>query len=139
MTYPEDSELVTMLTAYLVEGHALLAGYDGNHLCPYVFVSRHRTRFSDATFTTYWEGLIEREGLSDVEKSFPPIRLRTSFVSSYTNPRYGRGEDEWEGAANIMGTSVRQFKAVYAPDLRAHQSQQAVDAHAAFRDRVQQG
>ena len=43
------------------------------------------------------------------------------------------------GVATLMGTSTRQMEVTYAPGLRGHRADRAVNAHRAFRERMRVG
>ena len=40
------------------------------------------------------------------------------------------------GVATLMGTSTRQMAVTYAPGLRGHRAERAINAHRNFRERV---
>ena len=66
---------------------------------------------------------------------FPPSLARTSFVSKYMEAT-GMTPNMWDGAATVMGNTVRTWSANYNPRKRARESQDAVNLHQVFVDGV---
>lgn len=66
---------------------------------------------------------------------FPPSLARTSFVSEYTNS-LGVHPTMWDGAATVMGNTVRTWERNYSPHKRSKECQRSVDLHAAFVNTV---
>ena len=98
-----------------------------------VFVDRRGQFFLDHNgcdtkrFGRYWEQMIKPAGAR-----FPPQLLRHIFVAER------RGEDAVEGpndqgAAMVMGNSIRQWDRVYDKNFQRTSAQRAVDAMAVWR------
>lgn len=130
-TLPQDSILTKLVVLHIREGHRVLTQKKKTQ--PILFVTpRSGSQFGDSTLCQYWDSLLKRTA---------PFRhvtitsLRSAFVESYT-AAYGVPEHEWEGAAAVMGNSVAQWHATYAPTLKQRRGQAAVDSYAAFTARV---
>ena len=65
---------------------------------------------------------------------FRPTLARTIFVEDYTS-NAGVAPEHWDGAAAVMGNSVRQWDATYNPSKRSRQAQGAVAQHGACMSR----
>ena len=60
---------------------------------------------------------------------FPPSLARTMFVDEFS-AAFGVLPKDWaEGAANIMGNTVEQWKASYAPKRKSRLAQLAIASH----------
>lgn len=68
--------------------------------------------------------------------SIAPAQARTIFVSGVTGS-LGISEDDWEGFALGMGTSVKTWLQHYAPNRKRERTQAAVDLLANIRRRPQ--
>lgn len=62
---------------------------------------------------------------------FPPNAARTIFVEAYTSAN-GAEPDYWDGAAAVMGNTVRQWSASYRPNRLVNAAEQAIEAHTSF-------
>lgn len=96
-----------------------------------MFVSGASNPFSPATFHHYWTRLLDRRAKEFGVTCFPPSLARTSFVSEYTNS-LGVHPNMWDGAATVMGNTVRTWHRNYSPHKRSRECQRSVDLHNAF-------
>lgn len=125
--------LVKLFLVHIKAGHALLVE---NQQVPMVnlFVREDGSDFSDSEFTQWWGKLMARTAPSGLPY-FRPSLARTIFVEEYTS-RVGADPEHWDGAAAVMGNSVRQWKATYNPSRQRRLAQGAVKAHKACMDRI---
>lgn len=100
-----------------------------------LFTTRQGNPFSDATFCHYWRTTIKNcpiahhMGLS----YFKPSAARNMFVEDYTGAN-GVAPDMWDGAAVLMGNSVRQWEMSYGSSKRKRGAQEAADSHARYME-----
>ena len=126
--------LTKLLLAHIQQGQAVRLDYtpspDGQATT--LFVSGGGNAFSSATFDQYWAGLLKRTS-TDI-KHFPPSLARTSYVEEYIS---GMGDKPrtWDGAAVIMGNSVKTWGQNYAPMWRYKKAQEVIALHADYTRR----
>lgn len=74
------------------------------------------------------------EGLRKMK--FPPSLARTMFIDEFS-AGFGVLPKDWaEGAANIMGNTVPQWSASYAPRRKSRMAQRAIAAHQQLRGKA---
>jgi hypothetical protein len=122
--------LTKLFLAHVLEGQHILTLERAEPMSR-LFVTRLGKEYSDATFSQHWKYLLE--GTSTL-KYFPPSSARTVFVEDYTS-KFGVEPEMWDGAAAIMGNTVRQWGASYNPSRRQRIAQRAVDGHAEYSTR----
>jgi hypothetical protein len=87
--------------------------------------------FDDSRFTQYWETTMK----STTHIAYcPPSLFRTSFIEDYTSEN-GVEPDMWDGAACVMGNSVRQWRESYNPSRRSRQARATIAAHSRYVSR----
>jgi hypothetical protein len=123
--------LTKLFLTHIMEGHALIAGGQQN---PRLFTTRRGNELSPSTLTQYWASLFKENPRTVAAglEYFSPNLGRTIFVESYVHV-HGELPDMLDGAAAVMGTSARQFRASYNPSRNQRVAQSAIDAHAAYR------
>ena len=120
-----------LLLIHIDHGHKVLTQGTGDYM-PYLFSTRSGKPFSTANFTQYWKAIMKTAvGVP----YFAPSLARTSFVNTYTN-EFGVEPALWDGAATIMGNTVKMWNEQYNPLKRGREAQAAVDRHSAFADVV---
>lgn len=126
--------LTKLLLAHISQGQAVRMGYapDPEGPATPLFVSGGRLPFSNCTFDQYWAGLLKRTA-RDIPH-FPPSLARTSYVEDFMS---GMGDKPrtWDGAAVIMGNSVKTWRQNYAPTLRVRSAREVIALHAEFTRR----
>ena len=116
-----------LLLIHIDYGHKVLTQSTGDYM-PYLFSTRSGKPFSTVNFTHYWKSLMKTAtGIP----YFPPSLARTSFVDKYTD-EFGEEPALWEGAATIMGNTVKMWNEQYNPLKRGRDAQAAVDRHSGF-------
>ena len=116
-----------LMLLHIDYGHAVLTQTTGEYM-PYLFATRSGKSFSTANFTQYWQKIMKTAtGIP----YFPPSLARTSFVDKYTD-EFGEEPALWEGAATIMGNTVKMWNEQYNPLKRGRDAQAAVDRHDKF-------
>ena len=123
-----------LLLLHIDHGHRILTQYTGDYM-PFLFSTRMGKQFSACNFTQYW-GILMKSA-KDIPY-FPPSLARTSFVDSYTSV-FGEEPEAWEGAATVMGNTVKMWNEMYNPLKRGREAQAAVDRHEGFADKVRGG
>ena len=120
-----------LLLIHIDHGHKVLTQGTGEYM-PYLFATRSGRPFSTANFTQYWKAIMKTAvGVP----YFAPSLARTCFVDKYTD-EFGEEPALWEGAATIMGNTVKMWNEQYNPLKRGREAQAAVDRHSAFADSV---
>ena len=66
---------------------------------------------------------------------FPPSLARTSFVDAYTD-EFGVEPSFWDGAATVMGNTVKMWNEQYNPKKRGREAEMAVANHKGFADNL---
>ena len=122
--------LTRMLLLHLDFGHKLITQSNGDNVMT-LFNSRYGNSFSPQTYTHYWATIMKSASVP----YFPPSLARTSFVDEYTST-FGEEPAMWEGAATIMGNTVKTWMEAYNPRKRARDAQAAVDCHNEFAARL---
>lgn len=119
-------QLLDLMLIHIERGReALNDGSVDGEVSPNLFVSNKGNTFSDATFVHYWTSLMRDCDLFGFER-FPPTHGRTIFVQDYTED----GDPEmWEGAALVMGNSLRQWKQTYWPSRNKRMVDRAISNH----------
>jgi len=120
-----------LLLIHIDHGHKLLTQSTGDRM-PYLFSTRSGKPFSTVNFTHYWKSLMKTAAGIPY---FPPSLARTSFVDKYTD-EFGEEPALWEGAATIMGNTVKMWNEQYNPLKRGREAQAAVDRHSGFAERI---
>jgi hypothetical protein len=128
---PCAGPLNRLLLRHFDSGHALLTQATGQDV-PNLFVTRRGGAFTAVTFTHQWKTLMRSS--SEIEY-FCPSLARTAFVSEYTNTS-GLPADMWDGAATVMGNTVKMWNKEYNPQKRLREAQAAVDVHETFATRI---
>jgi len=118
--------LTRMLLVHLDFGHTVITQSHGDGVMT-LFNSRVGNSFSAQTYTHYWATIMKSASIP----YFPPSLARTSFVDEYTQT-YGEEPAMWEGAATIMGNTVKTWMEAYNPRKRGRDAQAAVDNHQHF-------
>ena len=130
---PQPNPLTRLLLIHMDEGHALLSRKVAGGTAQAVHLFRHTNGKSFADdkvfFSTYWANLMKATAPPDVPH-FPPSRARKSFVEWYVM-EHGDAPDLWDGSADIMGNSIRQWQDTYNVSRKRRRMQSAVDAAAA--------
>lgn len=109
-----DGLFKDLLLSHVEEGRAALEAAATNTTCIKLFVSQQGNPFSDATFIHYWRSTMASAAAFGLTYITPTI-ARTVFVEDYSShcpPQF------WEGAATVMGNTVRQWKASYMPSRK---------------------
>lgn len=123
--------LTKLLLAHIGQGQAVRIGYspapDGSATT--LLVSGGGNAFTNATFDHYWTGLLKRTA-PDIPH-FPPSLARTSYVEDFISGMGDRPQT-WDGAAVIMGNSVKTWKRNYAPTQRIRSARDVIALHAEF-------
>lgn len=129
---PQPNPFTRLLLIHMDEGHALLSRNQPGGEAQSMHLFRHTNGKSfvedKVTFSVYWRNLMTATAPSDVPL-FPPSRARKSFVEWYT-VEHGDTPDLWDGSADIMGNSVRQWRDIYNVSRKRRRMQAAVDAAA---------
>jgi hypothetical protein len=150
ITYALPADALTRLMAvHIREGHQLLRALHRKRQ-PRLFMSNTGLEFADPKlgdlrFDVWWKAffhgklgpasLMQRQAGAGAVPYFPPSKGRNIFVEYYmATTGNSHPGDSWEGAANAMGTSVKQWREFYAPTIRQRMAQQAVDGLARVRD-----
>jgi hypothetical protein len=129
VTLPSGT-LSTLMQFWITEGwDSLSRRAPGGRRSGNLFTSSLTNAFTDSTFTQYWKKVMSSAGAA----YFPPNLARTSFVESYVSVM---DQGLWQGAAQVMGNTPRQWGASYTPSSRNRTMQMAVDGHAVFQGRV---
>lgn len=118
--------LAKLLLAHIMEGQARLIPPPEGSKPTTMFVSGSGRPFNDSTFSQWWASLLKRTAPGITR--FPPSLARTSFVEDYTC-KYGEVPEMWDGAAAIMGNSVRTWMQNYSPTLRRRRAQDVIAMH----------
>lgn len=126
-----EGPLTQMMLRHFSDGHRLLTQAAGTDV-PNLFVSRPGGPFSAVTFCHFWKTLLRTA--PDIDY-FCPSLARTSFVDEYTNTS-GLPVDMWDGAATVMGNTVKMWQKAYNPLKRGRDAQAAVDMHGDFTARL---
>ncbi len=124
--------LVKLYLAHIYSGQKRLTQLQGDRMIR-MFVTKQGKAFTNVTFSQFWTGLQESTDTSGMAH-FCASRARTTFVEDYTSAN-GVEPDLWDGAACLMGNTVRQWTASYRPMRRQHIAQRSVDAHAEYCNR----
>ena len=119
--------LTRMLLLHIDYGHKLITQCVGDNVKT-LFNSRAGQAFSAPTYTHYWKTIMKS---ATKVPYFPPSLARTSFVDQYTTLN-GEEPALWEGAATVMGNTVKTWMLQYNPLKRARDAQAAVDRHSDF-------
>lgn len=124
-------DLSKLLLAHIKEGHGILSLEHEDVTCMF-FNPISKMSFSDSTFTQYWEKLLRQPTSTGfLLPYFPPKDCRQIFVDDYML-MYGREPEMLDGAAAVMGNSVRQWRDSYNPSRRRVAARRAVARHATF-------
>lgn len=124
--------LTKLLLAHIGEGHKVLTQATGGEVR--LFVTSTGIPFAKPSlFTQHWEKLMRRCPIAAAKSIpyFPPVAGRRIFVEGYTSSN-GVEPDLWDGAAHVMGTSVRRWGETYNPSRKRRQAQLAVDNHSNY-------
>lgn len=119
--------LTRMLLMHIDYGHKLITQNVGDDVKT-LFNSRAGQAFSAQTYTHYWKTIMKS---ATKVPYFPPSLARTSFVDKYTSLN-GEEPAMWEGAATVMGNTVKTWMLQYNPLKRQREAQAAVDTHHHF-------
>lgn len=126
ITVPKG-KLLDLLLVHIERGREVLNKYV-NEVTPHLFVSNQGNPFTDPTFAHYWTWVMRGAAEYGVPK-FCPSFGRTIFIESYTEDA---NPDSWEGAALVMGNSVKQWAASYEPSRKRKKVNMAINRHAAY-------
>lgn len=123
-----------LLLAHIHQGQAVRVGHnpDPEGSATTLLVSGAGRAFSNSTFNHYWTALLQRTA-KDMPH-FPPSLARTSYVEDFI-AGMGDKPHTWDGAAVIMGNSVKTWVRNYAPTYRARTSRDVIALHAEFTKR----
>jgi hypothetical protein len=123
----QPNPLTKLLLVHIDEGQSIIQDHCSVERTPFLFLTNQGRPFtlSKSTFTAYWKQLMDRTAPANVIR-FPPSLARKSFVEWYTL-EYGEEPDMWDGAADIMGNSVRKWREVYNVSNKKRRMQKAVD------------
>ena len=124
--------LVKLYLAHIYKGQKRLTQLKGDRMIR-MFTTRQGNEFSNVTFAQFWSNLQQSTDTTGMEH-FCASRARTAFVEDYTS-QLGVEPDLWDGAACLMGNTVRQWTASYRPHRRQMLAQRSVDAHAEYCNR----
>jgi hypothetical protein len=127
---PDSAPITRLLLRHIEGGHALLTQGRGGEA--HLFVSRPGAAFTSATFTQQWKTLLQS---ARSIAYFCPSLARTAFVTEYTSTS-GLDAEMWDGAATVMGNTVKMWNKEYNPRKRIREAQAAVDSHESFVDRL---
>jgi len=95
---------------------------------PHLFVSNVGKPFTDTTFVHYWDWVMRGASEYGVPR-FSPSFGRTIFIESYVQDA---DPDLWDGAALVMGNTVKQWDASYQPSKRRRMVNMAISRHAEY-------
>ena len=127
-------DLTRLMVTHIKYGHQLLV-QEQHPPVTALFVGKNGSDIThnDSLFTQLWNGMMVRcpVAASLGLRRFPPNAGRTIFVEAYTGA-HGQEPGFWDGAATVMGNSVRQWAASYRPNRLIMGAEQAVFAHASF-------
>ena len=125
-TFPKG-KLTKLFLAHIFQGQRLLTSESGDSMV-LLFTTKKGREFTDSTFVQFWSSHMK----STTELPyFCPSLARTSYVEQVSNDT-GLPPEMWDGAATVMGNSVRQWAQSYNPSRRRRLAQQAVNGQAAF-------
>ena len=119
--------LLKLFIVHIKAGHAILTA-DLNTEMLNLFVRENGKDFSSSQFTQMWMMLMSKTAPAGLPY-FRPSLGRTIFVEEYTSAA-GAPPELWDGAAAVMGNTVRQWNATYNPSRKRRMAQGAVGAHA---------
>jgi hypothetical protein len=126
---PQPNPFTRLLLIHMDEGHGLLSRNQPGGEAQSMHLFRHTNgkSFSEdkVSFSVFWRNLMTATAPSDVP-IFPPSRARKSFVEWYTM-EHGDTPDLWDGSADIMGNSVRQWQDIYNVSRKRRRMQAAVN------------
>jgi hypothetical protein len=106
-------EITKLLLWHINHGHKTLT-LEQSKQTTELFVKRSGQAFQSCPeFTQYWGTLMTGSNIP----YFPPSAGRTIFVEGYTSNN-GADEGCWDGAALIMGNSVKRWKESYNPSRK---------------------
>jgi hypothetical protein len=104
-----------LLLSHIEEGRFALEQVGFNkEACLKLFVSNAGNPFSDATFVHYWKTAMDT-ALGFGLPYITPTLARTVFIEdccNHTPPQF------WEGAALVMGNTVKQWRQSYNPSRK---------------------
>jgi hypothetical protein len=123
----QPNPLTKLMLVHIDEGQSTIQDHCSVERTPFLFLTNQGRPFtlSKSTFTAYWKQLMDRTAPANVTR-FPPSLARKSFVEWYTL-EYGEEPDMWDGAADIMGNSVRKWREVYNVSNKKRRMQKTVD------------
>lgn len=126
--------LTKLLLAHIEQGQAVRVGYtpDPEGSATSLLISGGGKTFTNSTFDHYWAGLLRRTA-KDIPH-FPPSLARTSYVEDFI-AGMGDKPQTWDGAAVIMGNSVKTWTQNYAPTRRLRSARETIALHAEFTRR----
>lgn len=104
-----------LLLSHIEEGRAALEQEGaGKEACLKLFVSNSGNPFNDATFVHYWRGVMDSARAFGLDY-IPPTVARTVFVEDCC---LNTPKQFWEGAAMVMGNTVKQWAQSYNPSRK---------------------
>ena len=123
----QPNPLTKLMLVHIDEGQSTNQDYCAVERTPFLFLTNQGRPFTltKSAFTAYWTQLMDRTAPANVIR-FPPSLARKSFVEWYTL-EYGEEPEMWDGAADIMGNSVRKWKEVYNVSNKKRRMQKTVD------------
>lgn len=121
--------LTDLLLFHIKEGHRALTGPFGGRK-PLMFNSSAGNEFSCVTFCQYWQKAM-RDMDTMGQEYFCPSLARTMWVEDYTGEN-GVDPEMWDGAAAVMGNSVRVWVEAYNPSRKRRAAQKAVNVHEGY-------
>lgn len=107
-------DLLKLLLTHITVGHEVMSK---GKVIKRMFFSCSELPFSNATFIHYWEKLMSWDARDFGLQYFPPSAARKIFIEDYT-ALHGAEPDMLDGAAAVMGNTVKQWKASYWPSRR---------------------
>ena len=102
-----------------------------------LFSSSTGRQLTNVSLDHYWAQLMKKVDTMG-QPYFPPGDGRTQYVE-YVTSATGLAPETWDGVAAILGNSVSQWKASYAPTLKRRIAQEAVHAHKVARGQQNRG
>jgi hypothetical protein len=139
-SFPEGP-LTDLLLTYIFVGYDVRRSFtrQKNHRVTELFFSSEGKAFYNSSFTQYWEKIMKSCPVAEEKgiKYFAPSAARTTYADDST-AAFGIPKEHLEGAATIMGHSMRQHlsERSYNPYKRSKQAQAALPQHTEYVERA---
>lgn len=131
-----EGDLTELAMLHITKGHAIMCNKVGVSQ-PHLFMTSSGSSFvaSKAALNYWWGTALGGRWCHKLPQwtpQFAPSKGRTMYVEHVT-ALTGNTPAEWDGAAQCMGSSAKQWSLHYAPGMRARQMQAAADNHHMMR------